>query len=62
MMFGTATSIYAMPGINSPASRTAQKGALRMVTVDAGGNIATAAIPSCRRCPPPKAKPVPLRR
>lgn len=61
MMFGTATSIYTLPGVNSAASRTAQKGALKMLTVDASGNIATAPIPSCKRCPPPpKVKPRPL--
>lgn len=61
MMFGTATSIYTLPGVNSAASRSAQKGALRMLTVDSNGNVATAPIPSCRRCPPPpKGKTRPL--
>jgi trimeric autotransporter adhesin len=51
MMLGTATSIYALPGVNSAASQGAQKAPLMMLTVDADGNVAAAAIPTCR-CPP----------
>lgn len=51
MMFGTATSIYAAPGAVSAASKATQKGKVLMLTVDASGNIATAAVPVCR-CPP----------
>ncbi len=56
MMFGTGTNIYALPGVNSAASRAAQKGALMMLTVDAAGNVATARVPTCR-CPPPTVTP-----
>jgi trimeric autotransporter adhesin len=52
MMFGTATNILAAPGLVSAASKAAQKGKVLMVTVDANGNLATAAVPACR-CPPP---------
>ena len=59
MMFGTATNILAAPGIVSAASKAAQKGKVLMVTIDANGNLATAAVPACR-CPPvvirPKAR------
>jgi trimeric autotransporter adhesin len=48
MMFGTATSIYAFPGVNSLASHAAQKPPLMMLTVDANGHIATARIPTCQ--------------
>ena len=51
MMFGTASNIYALPGVNSAASRAAQKAPLMVLTVDAAGNVATARIPTCR-CPP----------
>jgi len=51
MMFGTATNILAAPGLVSAASKAAQKGKVLMVTVDANGNLATAAVPVCR-CPP----------
>jgi hypothetical protein len=51
MMFGTATNILAAPGIASAASKAAQKGQVLMVTIDANGNLATAAVPACR-CPP----------
>ena len=51
MMFGTATNILAAPGIASAASKAAQKGQVLMVTIDANGNLATAAVPVCR-CPP----------
>jgi trimeric autotransporter adhesin len=61
MMFGTATNILAAPGIVSAASKAAQKGKVLMVTVDANGNLATAAVPVCRcrpiivtKKPPPK--------
>ena len=60
MMFGTATNIYALPGVNSAASRAAQQPPLMMLTVDAAGNIATAPIPTCR-CPRPPVKPKPRR-
>jgi hypothetical protein len=53
MMFGTATNIYALPGVNSAASHAAQKAPLMMLTVDANGNVATARIPTCP-CPPPR--------
>jgi trimeric autotransporter adhesin len=56
MMFGTATSIYALPGVNSAASHAAQKAPLMMLTVDADGNVSTAPIPACR-CPPPPPPP-----
>jgi hypothetical protein len=56
MMFGTATNIYALPGVNSAASRAAQKPPLTMLTVDAAGNVSTAPIPTCR-CPRPPVKP-----
>jgi trimeric autotransporter adhesin len=52
MMFGTAGNTYTAPGINSPASKAAQKGRLRIVTVDADGNLASAPMPICR-CPRP---------
>ena len=45
MMFGTATNILAAPGLVSAASKAAQKGKVLMVTVDANGNLATAAVP-----------------
>jgi hypothetical protein len=48
MMFGTASNILAAPGLVSAASKAAQKGKVLMVTVDANGNLATAAIPACR--------------
>jgi hypothetical protein len=48
MMFGTATNILAAPGIVSAASKAAQKGQVLMVTIDANGNLATAAVPVCR--------------
>ena len=48
MMFGTATNILAAPGLASAASKAAQKGKVLMVTVDANGNLATAAVPVCR--------------
>lgn len=57
MMFGTATNIYALPGVNSAASKAAQQGAVKMLTIDASGNVAVAPIPICR-CPPPPKKPV----
>lgn len=63
MMFGTATNILAAPGLPSAASKAAQKGKVLMVTVDASGNLATAAAPVCRCRPiilPPK--PAPKRR
>ena len=56
MMFGTTTNIYALPGVNSAASRAAQKPPLMMLTVDAAGNVSTAPIPTCR-CPRPPVKP-----
>jgi len=56
MMFGTATNILAAPGIASAASKAAQKGKVLMVTIDANGNLATAAVPTCR-CPPIVVKP-----
>jgi len=48
MMFGTATNILAAPGLVSAASKAAQQGKVLMVTVDASGNLATAAVPACR--------------
>jgi hypothetical protein len=48
MMFGTATNIYAFPGVNSPASHAAQKPPLLMLTVDANGHVSTARIPTCQ--------------
>ena len=42
MMFGTAASLYAAPGITSAASRAAQSGPTQFVTSDAAGNLATA--------------------
>jgi hypothetical protein len=51
MMLGTATNILAAPGLVSAASKAAQKGKVLRVTVDANGNLATAAVPRCR-CPP----------
>ncbi|TMJ02879.1 MAG: hypothetical protein E6G97_11045 [Alphaproteobacteria bacterium] len=51
MMFGTATNILAAPGLVSAASKAAQKGKVLMVTVDANGNLATAAVPACRCLP-----------
>jgi hypothetical protein len=51
MMFGTATNIYALPGVNSAASKKAQKGPVQMLTVDASGNVATAPVPTCRCAP-----------
>ncbi len=61
MMFGTPTNILAAPGLVSAASKAAQQGKVLMVTVDANGNLATAAVPACR-CPrpviaPPKGRP-----
>ena len=61
MMFGTATNILAAPGLVSAASKAAQKGRVLMVTVDANGNLATAAVPVCR-CPPIVVKPKVRRR
>ena len=52
VMFGTATNILAAPGLVSAASKAAQQGKVLMVTVDANGKLATAAVPACR-CPPP---------
>lgn len=47
MSFGTGTSIYRMQGLPSAASTAAQTGgSIKMVTVDASGNLATANIPS----------------
>jgi len=57
MMFGTGTNIYVLPGVNSAASKGALKGHLRMLVVDASGNVGVAEIPACR-CP---ISPVPLR-
>ena len=51
MMFGAATNILSAPGIVSAASKAAQKGKVLMVTVDANGNLATAAVPACRCLP-----------
>jgi hypothetical protein len=56
MVFGTGTNTYTAPGINSAASTTAQKGRLRIVTVDANGNLASAPMPICR-CPRPAITP-----
>src|SRR5262249_14061272 len=41
MMFGTASTTYAAPGITSAASRAAQSGPTQFVTSDASGNLAT---------------------
>lgn len=49
-MLGTATTIYALPGVNSAASTGALKGPLKMLVVDAAGNVGVAPIPTCR-CP-----------
>ena len=42
MVFGTAANTYTAPGITSAASLAAQTGPTRLVTSDAGGNLATA--------------------
>ncbi|MEJ0076212.1 MAG: hypothetical protein WDO17_12320 [Alphaproteobacteria bacterium] len=63
IMLGKADNILAAPGLVSAASKAAQKGKVLMVTVDANGNLATAAVPVCR-CRPivlPQ-KPAPKRR
>ncbi len=41
MSLGTATNTYTAAGINSAASLAAQTGPTRVVTSDAGGNLAT---------------------
>lgn len=56
MKFGTATNILAAPGLVSAASRAAQTGKVLMVTVDANGNLATAAVPACACRPVPPIK------
>lgn len=56
MMFGTAANILAAPGLVSAASKAAQKGKVLMVTVDANGNLATAAVPACVCRPKPPIK------
>jgi hypothetical protein len=61
MMFGTATNILAAPGLVSAASKAAQKGKVLMVTVDANGNLATAAVPACPCRPVPPIK-TPIRK
>jgi hypothetical protein len=53
MMFGTGSDIYALPGVNSAASKAALKGPLKMLVVDANGNVGVAAIPTCRCAAPP---------
>jgi len=50
VMFGTATNLYALPGVNSAASTAALKGPVKMLVVDAAGNIGVAPMPTCR-CP-----------
>jgi hypothetical protein len=42
MSLGTSSTTYRMPGISSAASLSAQTGPTRVVTADAGGNLATA--------------------
>jgi hypothetical protein len=61
MMFGTATNILAAPGLVSAASKAAQKGKVLMVTVDANGNLAAAAVPACPCRPVPPIK-TPIRK
>jgi hypothetical protein len=56
MTFGTPGNFYTLPGVNSAASKGAQKGTVKMLTVDANGNVAVAEIPSCRCAPPPPVK------
>ncbi len=41
MLFGTATNTYTAAGIDSAASLAAQTGSTKLVTSDAGGNLAT---------------------
>ena len=55
MMFGTGSNIYVLPGVNSAASKAHLKGRLRMLVVDANGNVGVAEIPVCR-CPVPPIK------
>lgn len=43
---GTGTSTYTLTGVNSAASLAAQSAGLFMLTTDANGNLATAAIPA----------------
>lgn len=43
-VFGTTNNTYTMSGIASSASRAAQSGPVRVVTSDAGGNLATASL------------------
>ena len=43
-VFGTTSNTYTMSGIASSASRAAQSGPVRVVTSDAGGNLATASL------------------
>jgi hypothetical protein len=40
-VFGTASSTHTMPGVGSASSKAAQSGPTRIVTADAGGNLAT---------------------
>jgi trimeric autotransporter adhesin len=44
VMIGTSTNTYTMPGVTSSASRAAQSGPTQVLTTDAAGNIASAAI------------------
>ena len=46
VVLGTATSIYALPGANSAASAGALKGPLKMLVIDANGNIGVADLPA----------------
>ncbi|MDX8460570.1 hypothetical protein [Mesorhizobium humile] len=40
-VFGTASNTYAMPGLTSAASSSAQTGAIEIVTTDSSGNLAS---------------------
>lgn len=61
MMFGIATSIYALPGVNSAASTAALKGPLKMLVVDSAGNVGVAPIPTCRCAPTPPTPPIKIK-
>ena len=46
MVLGTSASTYTLPGVASAASRTAQFGAVQLLTTDAAGNLAYTAPPA----------------
>ena len=48
IVLGTAQNIYVLPGANSAASASALKGPLKMLVIDANGNIGVADIPAPR--------------